>query len=53
MLVDSLLEFLDGNIWKWCVDVNFNELWQSHPRQFLEMKVQISVAHMHAVAIVT
>ena len=42
-LVSDLVQFLDGNIWKWCIDANLNELWQDHPRQFLEMKAWLFV----------
>ena len=35
-LVNELIQFVDENIWKWCIDANLNELWQDHPRQFLK-----------------
>ena len=42
-MVDYLVHCLDDNIVGWCVEVDLNNLWQDHPKQFLEMKVHTCV----------
>jgi len=38
-VVDYLVHCVDDNMYGWCIEVDLSNLWQDHPKQFLEMKV--------------
>ncbi|XP_065897600.1 uncharacterized protein [Dysidea avara] len=44
-VIDYLVHCLDDNMYGWCIQVDLNNLWQDHPKQFLEMKIFLEKIH--------